>query len=248
VLPILNLGGWRISSYALCYAVMYLVMGGYIYARMRRLDVPLWRSARNVLLFLLAVFAGSQVGVLTTSLKYFLQTGQWVRLGHISALGGLVLGVAVGAWAFRSSGVPGGRGFDLGILPVPLGQAIGRLGCLLAGCCGGAPARPGWGMTMPDDHGVWLYRYPTQPVSLIFDLFLYLLLFALDHQPVGSRLRPFEGFLLVIYVLLFSLKRFTVEFFRADYTPVLGPFSLVHLVTLLMFGWAAWMMKKRSTE
>ena len=58
---------------------------------------------------------------------------------------------------------------------------------------------------------------------------------------LGSRWRPFEGSLLVVYVIMFSLKRFTVEFFRADYAPMLGPFSLVHLVTMLMFGWAVWL-------
>jgi phosphatidylglycerol---prolipoprotein diacylglyceryl transferase len=241
VLPYLNLGSWRISSYALCYAIMYGVMGIYIFVRVRRLDVPLRISACNVVLFLLGVFTGSQIGVLFISLRYWLRTGEWFRLGHISALGGLILGVVVAYWAFRRSGVPVGKGFDLGILPVPLGQAIGRLGCLAAGCCGGAPAPAGWGVRMPDEYGVWLYRYPTQPFCLLSDLFIFLVLITLEAQPLGSRWRPFEGFLLVVYVILFSLKRFTVEFFRADYAPILGPFSLVHLATMLLFGWAVWL-------
>ena len=40
--------------------------------RVRGLNVPLRINARNVLLFLLGVFAGSQIGVLFTSLKYWL--------------------------------------------------------------------------------------------------------------------------------------------------------------------------------
>jgi phosphatidylglycerol:prolipoprotein diacylglycerol transferase len=238
MLPYLNLGSWQISTYALCYATMYGVIGIYSFHRLRQVPVASHLVARIVLLFLLGVFLGSQVNVIVTSLRNWSITGEFLRAGHISALWGLLVGFGTAVWALLHWRVPLGRGLDLGCLPVPLGQAIGRLGCLAAGCCGGAAAPAGWGLFMPNDHGIWLNRYPTQPICAAVDLCIFLILLALDRQPVGSRFRPFDGSLLAAYVLLFSAKRFTIEFFRADYQPVVGPFSVVHLATLLMFGCA----------
>jgi phosphatidylglycerol:prolipoprotein diacylglycerol transferase len=238
LLPILNWGSWHISTYALCYALMYAVLGIYIFVRLRQLEIAPKVRARSTLLFLFSVFAGSLVNVIAASLLYWARTGEFARMGHISAVWGSITGLAVAFWLFKRFHIPLGKGFDLGILPIPLGQAIGRLGCLAAGCCGGSLAPKGWGLYMPDGFGFWLNRYPTQPISMLFDLFIFMVLLMLDSQPVGSRFRPFNGFLLVMYLLLFSAKRFTVEFFRADYQPVLGPFSTVNLVTLAMFAFA----------
>jgi phosphatidylglycerol---prolipoprotein diacylglyceryl transferase len=248
MLPYLNWGSWHISSYALCYATMYGLIGLYSFKRLRRLPVAPHLLARIVLLFLLGVFIGSQVNVIATSIRYWAISGVWLRAGHISALWGLIVGFGTGVWALLRWGGPLGRGLDLGGLPVPLGQAIGRLGCLAAGCCGGAAASAGWGLPMPDEYGNWLNRYPTQPICAVFDVLIFLVLLALDRQPVGSRFRPFDGSLLATYVLLFSAKRFAIEFFRADYQPVMGPFSVVHLATMLMFGGALCVWLFRTSQ
>jgi phosphatidylglycerol:prolipoprotein diacylglycerol transferase len=249
VLPYLHWGSWQISTYALCYALMYGVLGIYGFKRLQRLEVAPNLTARIVLLFLFGVFIGSQVNVIANSYSYWVR-GVWVRAGHISAIWGLMGGVGVATWAFHYWNVPFGKGFDSGCLPIPLGQAIGRLGCLAAGCCGGSRAPANWGFFMPDDHGIWLYRYPTQPLSAAIDLLIFFILLVLDRLPVGSRFRPFNGFLLVIYVILFSAKRFVVEFLRADYRPVVGPFSIAHLITLIMFGCSVsvWIYRIRRRE
>lgn len=235
MLPTIHLGSWHISTYALCYALMYGVIGIYGFKRMQLLAVAPDRRAKLILFFILGLFAGTQVDVIVSSIQYRLQMGVWLRQGHISAVWGLFLGIGIAFWALKHWDIPMGRAFDLGVLPIPLGQAIGRLGCLAAGCCGGAQALEGWGVYMPDDHGVWLYRYPTQPISVISNLLIFLILLILDRQPVGSRFRPFDGSHLGVYTMLFCAKRFTVEFLRADYRPILGPFSSVHLATLSMF-------------
>ncbi len=243
MLPYLNWGDWRISVYALCYALMYAVLGVYGYWHLRRLIASAEVRSRLTLLFLSGLFAGTMLDVIVKSLLYWARTGVWVRMGHISALWGLAFGLGLGIWAMRRMKIPLGAGADVGVVPIPLGQAIGRLGCLAAGCCGGAPAPLGWGLWLPDTSGVWLNRYPTQLISLALNLFIFLLLLALERQPAGSRWRPFPGSMLAIYVLLFSAKRFGVEFLRADYQPVLGPFSVPHLAALLMFAAAllAWL-------
>lgn len=238
MLPTIHVGSWHISTYALCYALMYGVIGIYGYKRMQQLEIAPDRRAKLILFFIFGLFAGTQVDVIVSSIQYRLQMGVWLRQGHISAVWGLFFGIGIAFWALKHWNIPVGRAFDLGVLPIPLGQAIGRLGCLGAGCCGGSQAPEGWGIYMPDVHGAWLNRYPTQPISVASNLLIFLILLILDRQPIGSRSRPFNGSQLVVYTILFCIKRFTVEFLRVDYHPVLGPFSIVHLATLSMFGLA----------
>lgn len=254
MLPYIYLGGRAISVYALCYAVMYAVIGVGMFLRLRRLPLTASQASRTALAFIFGLFAGTQVNVLAATFAHWLQSGEWTRVGHISAVWGMIVGVGLAALSARGLAfnrgldLPRGRGLDLGVLPIPLGQAIGRLGCLAAGCCAGAQAPYGWGLPMPDAAGLWLYRYPTQPISAACNLLIFLVLLALDRRPVGGRLRPFDGFLVIVYVLLFCLKRFTVDFLRADYNPVLGPFSPVQLATLGVFAaaLAAWVVQARK--
>jgi phosphatidylglycerol:prolipoprotein diacylglycerol transferase len=113
------------------------------------------------------------------------------------------------------------------LLPVfALAYSLGRLGCLAAGCCGGRPTEAALSLYFPDEHGVWAHRYPTQIISSVFQLLLFLWL---------ARARPWPAWLnrrgarAATYALLFCVERFTLEFLRADYRPLVGPFSLPHL-------------------
>jgi len=44
------------------------------------------------------------------------------------------------------------------------------------------------------------------------------------------------GFLFCLYIGLFCLERFSMEWLRADATPLWGPLSWAHLVTLAGMG------------
>ena len=79
---------------------------------------------------------------------------QWWRVFELQT-GGLVFygGVAGGALAVAAmarvqSACPFPAVADLAALASPLASSVGRLGCLAAGCCGGAGLRPG-AVTVP---------------------------------------------------------------------------------------------------
>ncbi len=98
---------------------------------------------------------------------------------------------------------------------IALGLMFGRTGCTLVGCCYGKPCGPDFplGITFPPETigvaGVPLY--PTQPAEALGSLaiFLFLWLF-LRHR------RKFRGQVLAVFVLLYSLLRTILEFWRAD--------------------------------
>lgn len=85
---------------------------------------------------------------------------------------------------------------------VAIGHAIGRIGCLLAGCCFGKPTEFFWGIYLHDH-----YRHPTQLLEALglFALGFYLLKSKRDKQ-----------FLSAIYLMAYGILRLFIESLRGD--------------------------------
>ncbi|HHY17431.1 MAG TPA: prolipoprotein diacylglyceryl transferase [Firmicutes bacterium] len=96
---------------------------------------------------------------------------------------------------------------------VALGQAIGRIGCLLAGCCYGIPTNGNWGVLTRYAPGL---RHPYQIYESIADFFLFMGL-----MRVSGRIK-LDGGLVLLYISGYSMIRFFLEFFRAGETCFLG--------------------------
>lgn len=100
--------------------------------------------------------------------------------------------------------------FDFLIPEVALAQGFGRIGCFFAGCCYGIQVP--WGVVFPADSlapaGVPLL--PTQLISSLFDFALFgFLLWVAAHK-------KFNGEVGAWYLILYSLGRFILEFYRGD--------------------------------
>lgn len=102
--------------------------------------------------------------------------------------------------------------FDLIIPSVALAQGFGRIGCFFAGCCYGIETDAWWGVTFPADSmapsGVSLV--PTQLLSSFYDFGMFFLLLWL------AKRKKFNGELGGWYLILYSIGRFIIEFFRGD--------------------------------
>lgn len=112
-------------------------------------------------------------------------------------------------------------GFAVGI---PLGQMMGRLGCLNYGCCHGRECSQEhhWGIRYFSKQSKILRYdpklagkrvYPTQLYSAIANFLIYVSLLMVCTVWSG---RP-EGFLAGLYMSLYGLKRFGVEFLRGEF-------------------------------
>jgi phosphatidylglycerol:prolipoprotein diacylglycerol transferase len=108
---------------------------------------------------------------------------------------------------------------------VALGQAIGRIGCLLNGCCYGKPAEAG--IFFPVHNAVLI---PTQAYSTIGLLAIFIVLRWAQQRPHRT------GLIFCGYLMLYSLKRFIIEFFRADNTVIFAGLTLFQLLSLIMFS------------
>lgn len=149
-----------------------------------------------------------------------------------------LIGGAVAAVLYcKKRNISLGRALDVGAaLPVPLGLAIGRLGCLAAGCCYGKPTDSWLGMYLPDEYGMWTMRYPTQVMSMAANLLTFLILLAWERgvkNRAGHKWRwPFDGFLMLLFVTLYGLKRVLIGVLRDSGPPLWGPFTWMELLAL----------------
>jgi phosphatidylglycerol:prolipoprotein diacylglycerol transferase len=106
---------------------------------------------------------------------------------------------------------------DVLVPGVALGQSIGRLGCFSAGCDYGKPTQVWWGVvfTSPFAHDVagvplGIRLHPTQ----LYESFATFLIFGILLWQFPRRRR--EGGLFLIYVGLYAVARFFLEYLRGD--------------------------------
>jgi phosphatidylglycerol:prolipoprotein diacylglycerol transferase len=142
--------------------------------------------------------------------------------GGLVWYGGLIAGIGAG-WLFvRRKKLSFAMMADIGLGAAPLGHAVGRLGCLLAGCCWGRPTDSLFGLTFPEGALPYLNMgaltgklppiplYPTQIYEALGELAIFWALLAL------RRYRRFHGQIALGFLVLYPLLRATVEFFRGD--------------------------------
>ena len=135
------------------------------------------------------------------------------------------------------------------LLPgVAAAQALGRVGCFLAGCCYGKPTASRFGVVFPQGSfapaGIPLW--PTQLFSAAGDLLLCLFLLYIDRRPHR------EGHLAVWYLLLYGVGRFAVEFLRNDVRGSVGALSASQFLSLFSAAGAlllsALLRRRRKNE
>ena len=142
--------------------------------------------------------------------------------GGLAWFGGLIGGALSGILYLKIKKIPIYKTLDLIVPFVALAQAIGRIGCLLNGCCFGRESAAG--IYFPAQQAVLI---PTQLYSSLLLLVIFVILRLLQDRPHKT------GQIFFAYLFFYGCKRFMVEFWRADSLPV---FFGLTLFQLLSFG------------
>ncbi len=115
-----------------------------------------------------------------------------------------------------------------------LGQAIGRIGCFLNGCCYGLPTEKPWGVIFAKDSLAY-YQYgfktlhPTQLYEFLLSLVGFVVLWVIRKDS------PFRGFIFSLYLIYYGLIRFYISFFRSDSLYIWGTdLKIAHIVSLVL--------------
>ena len=178
-------------------------------------------------------FCGLFGALLGAKLAFLLAEGwyyhdNWIALvSGRSITGGLLGGYVAVEIAKKYLKYPRTTG-DVFAIIAPIGLALGRIGCLSAGCCNGIICEKKW-WALVDGDG--LARWPAVPIELLFNLVF--LAWALP----ATRFRWQIGNRFHIYLIAYGLFRFGHEFLRDD-PRLIGPFGGYHFLALfiLLFG------------
>lgn len=131
--------------------------------------------------------------------------------------GGVILGLATFFWRIRKLQLPLSPTMDALTPGVALGQAIGRLGCLAAGCCYGTECHAPWAVTFTNPEATNFsgtpLDMPLHPVQLYNSLANFLVMGLLL---LLGRKRRFKGQVAAAYFLLEGLGRTITEIWRGD--------------------------------
>lgn len=100
---------------------------------------------------------------------------------------------------------------DLAAPCLIIGQAIGRIGCIFAGCCYGVSATETWQMVFPisvNIGGTW--HMATNLYESVLDLLLFVLLFVISHKKAKT------GVVTGLYLAGYGVIRGVLEIFRDE--------------------------------
>lgn len=166
---------------------------------------------------------GTRLGAFRASdWQSFFQGGAWQPETAKTAVGGLLLAL-MGYQILKKWFKLPASAADVIMLVLPLGGAIARVGCLIAGCCYGTPTEGWWSVTfgpgssaydaqvscgrIAADAAASLPVHPFQLDLIFSNLLIFFVLWRLQN-----RFRP--GRLAIVALGLLAMGRFGTEFFR----------------------------------
>src|SRR5262245_47538266 len=234
-----ELGPITVYTYGLLLAAAYLLglKLAMVRAKARGLDAN--RVLDLGIYIIISALVGAKLLLLITDFRTFTANPRELltlaRSGGVF-YGGLILAVTVALWYIRKLGLPLWTTCDVFAPGIALGHIIGRFGCLFAGCCYGRPTTLPWGITFTDPfaaanvgtplnqplHPTQLYEAGAEALILAFLLF---------SERKG---RPYPGRTFWLYMLLYAISRFAIEFYRGDERGMVGALSTSQFISVLL--------------
>jgi len=221
--PILiNIGSFHLPTYGLL--LVMAILGG-IYTAMR-LGRRAGLDSAQILDFctwlVLVALVGAKILMVLTDWSYYRASPREIFSYATLMAGGVFYGGFLAAlfftiWYVRVQRLSFWKLADVLAPGVALGQSVGRLGCLSAGCDYGKPTTAPWGVTFTSSFahevagvplGVRLHPaqlYESITTFVIFGLLLW-------WFPKRKR----DGDVFLAYVGLYAVARFFLEFLRGD--------------------------------
>ena len=158
-------------------------------------------------------FAGAKILFWMTEWKTFLENpGELLTSEGFVVYGGIIGGILTGWIYCKVKKLRFLTYFDLMIPSIALAQGFGRIGCFLAGCCYGKETDSHLSVVFQNSDFApnHVALIPTQIYSSILDfLHFFILLYVAKHKTA-------EGEVAACYLILYSIGRFFLEFFRGD--------------------------------
>lgn len=244
--PYIELFNKKISLYTICALVGILISGYLICKNTRKRGHDDNDMITLLLISVIGVFLGghllygiTNINLIIKVITNFNKIGSFTDFlsilmtifGGSVYYGGLIGGLLIGFIYMKKKKLPIDEFSDIIAPFIPLFHMFGRIGCFLVGCCYGIESKIGFvyhHSAVPLADGV--VRFPIQLVEAFYNLILFIILKNLFDK------EKFKGKLLYIYLLLYSVGRFILEFFRGDmYRGFVLGLSTSQFISILIF-------------
>ena len=223
-----SIGSFPIYSYGVMIALAFIT--GILFAMKeakksgenpeRILDISVYA--------ILGALIGGRLGYVIFRLDYYLKNPieiLYVRQGGLAFLGGFFIAFFL-CWLYiKRTKISFWKFADIASPSIAIGIGIARIGCFLNGCCYGLVSEK-YGLKFPalNMPPVYLqqlkdglitsgssYTLPVIPTQLYSSLYAFLIFFVL----LGiKKYKKYDGYLFFNFLVLYSISRFVIEFFR----------------------------------
>ena len=197
---------------------------------------------------LLAGFLGAKLLYVFVEFERFMEDPMSV-LGSegFVVYGGIVLGVVAAMIYCRIKKLVFLECFDLLCASISLAQGFGRIGCFLAGCCYGRETTSIIGVVFPEGcmAPAVVKFLPTQLISSAGDFLITAILIW-----YYKRIKH-VGDVGALYMILYAVGRFFVEFLRSDDRGGIGALSTSQWISIVILGGAfllMWHNRRRDAK
>ena len=236
-----RIGSFPINTYGVFLAVAFLCAILISVKLAARDGLPREKIYDLSLWMLVASLIGSKVLMLFTEPEYRDHPWQLLSLDFLRSggvfYGGLVGAILMGYFLMKRYRLPWWKTADACAPGIAIGNFFGRQGCFAAGCCWGKPTSLPWGVKFSElGHEITgvptnTYLHPTQLYESFAMLIVFFFLLWLHKR------KRFNGQVILVYALSYSVVRFAIEFVRDDPRgDIFGLTSLTGLSTSQMIS------------
>ncbi|MCK4917956.1 MAG: prolipoprotein diacylglyceryl transferase [Candidatus Omnitrophica bacterium] len=155
--------------------------------------------------------------------------------------GGVIFGIGTLWYLSRRYKIAILKLADILALGVPLAHSLGRVGCFFYGCCYGMASNSFFGVLFPPDSPAGYLGVKVIPIQLISSFFLFIIFCFLMFI---KRKKKFQGQLAILYIFLYSVFRFCVEFFRGDSRGNVYYLSTSQFISVIMIFLSIYLFKQ----
>lgn len=215
--PVLfELGSFTVYTYGFMIAVGVICGVAYMAIRGKQELGLTFDQANSLFLFIfIAALVGGKVFLFFENTSRYLENpGSLFTGSGFVFYGSFLFAVPTMLWFFKRNKLPVYQMLDIMAITTCLVHMFGRVGCFFAGCCYGKPTHSFLSVIFSDPacHARPL-NTPLFPTQLMEAGYIFLVLILLLF--IRSK-KQFQGQLFLLYLMLYAVGRFGLEYFRGD--------------------------------